>query len=172
MAPPPLSRGPGLLRLVKPSASRGRIRGRPLRLTDLHLGLAGFPQLSGLRLDAHEPSPRRQVHSVSGRGHSDASAVLTEEEKLPGTAQHQLRETDSEGQTVTTPAVKTPEESLNFHFPLREPQRTRGVHLPCGTSEKRKKKNQGGFTSRGRRTETGFERDRRLPPYIGLLQVM
>lgn len=55
------------------------------------LGLSGFPQLSGLRMDARTSPPSRQDGFIPGRGHSDASAAIAEE-KLPNAAQHQLRD--------------------------------------------------------------------------------
>lgn len=57
-----------------------------------HLGLSGLPQLSGLRMDARTSPPGRQGGFVSRRGHSDASAAVAEEEKLPNAPHRQLND--------------------------------------------------------------------------------
>ena len=49
----------------------------------LQLALSGFPQLSSVRLDSSSSAPRGDERLLSRRGHPDASAEISEEEKLP-----------------------------------------------------------------------------------------
>ncbi|XP_026173702.1 transmembrane protein 116 isoform X1 [Mastacembelus armatus] len=98
----------------------GRGRGHPLHIPGLHLGLSGFPQLSGVRLDSCTSASSRQDLFFSGRGHSDASAAITEEEEeLRSSAQHQLKDWRTDRLSCCYfrhLQHKAREESLNFHF--------------------------------------------------------
>lgn len=119
-----------------------------------HLGLSGLPQQSGLRMDSSPPS--QQEGLISRRGHSDASAEVTEKEKLPNSPHCRLRKSGSRdklktGRCFLSSAAKSREESLNFHFQQegKTPRsclcRGRRHHLWSWTTEARKK-GRGGFT--------------------------
>ncbi|KAI9532403.1 hypothetical protein NQZ68_031926 [Dissostichus eleginoides] len=77
------------VRMVSPAAGQGvvgvvlYVSEVSLRSRGPQLALSGFPQLSSVRLDSSSSAPRDDDHLLSRRGHPDASAEISEEEKLP-----------------------------------------------------------------------------------------